>query len=109
MGWLFTILLVAAAIVWIVKRGGFEGSAPAGRGSIGDLSVASVVFEEGKVMESRGRMPRHAYDAFVDIAAMAGMNGTVSVRPDGQIAFSPEVPDGARQQCRNAWHASRGR
>lgn len=100
------LLALVAGLVWLARR-----ILPAGSGSGGARRgyAFSIEFSDGRRERVEGVVPRPVYNAFEDVASLARVSGQVSARRDGQLVFSEEVPEGVRQQFRNAWWAGRDR
>lgn len=109
MGWPFTFLVIVAALVWVLRRFVFSGGAAAP--DVGELPglrahAAKITFKDGRIADVDGRVPRNALHAFADIAARHGLSGEVRVLGRGELRFTPDIPDAAQQQLRNAWFAA---
>jgi len=99
-----TLLAIVAGLTWLWRR-----IAPSGIGS-GALRrgyAFSVEFRDGRSQRVEGVVPRAVYNAFEDVASLSRVNGRVIAQRDGSLGFSAEVPEGVRQQFRNAWWAGK--
>ena len=105
MGMVFTLVLVAAVLTWCVKvwreRRADDGEGPALSGS-----TFRVRFRGGRVLDVQGTIPRNMLNAFEDIAFRAGLEGEVRLSGRSDLHFSLGIPEGVRQQMRNAFSAS---
>src|SRR5687768_15214102 len=102
-GLLFTILVVVAAVAWVVR----VWRVKAERGDFEEDTSFRVAFEDGRVAGVKGRVPRTIYGAFEEVAVLSRATGEVRVSDDAEISFSSTIPDAARQQFRNVFWASR--
>jgi hypothetical protein len=100
------LLVVVASVVWILRR--VLPPSAAGRRAPGGYDF-TIDFLEGRKSRVKGVVPRTVYNAFEDVAALTRVSGTISASRDGSLRFSDEMPEGVRQQFRNAWWAGRGR
>jgi len=105
MGMLFTAVLLVAIFVWAMRAWNArrEERAEAPRIS---ASVFRVKFRRGRAVDVEGRIPRSMLHAFEDIAAHAGIDGEVRLAGRSDLHFTDTIPEGVRQQMRNAFVAS---
>jgi len=101
---LMTLLAIVAGITWLARR-----ILPAGSGSSGPRTgyAFSIEFSGGRQRRVQGVVPRPVYNAFEDVASLSRVTGSVSASRDGELAFSDGIPEGVRQQFKNAWWASK--
>ena len=108
-GWLFTILVVVASAVWLLRRFAFSGG---GSGpDLGELPglrshAGKVTFEEGRIADVDGSVPRNVLHAFADIAGRNRLSGEVRILGRRDLRFTLSIPDGVQQQLRNAYFAA---
>ena len=103
MGYVFTLLVVVAAVAWIVRVWRLKAE----RGAFEDDVSFRVAFEDGRVSGVKGRVPRTIYNAFEEVGVMSRATGEVRISDDAEISFSSTIPEGVRQQFRNAYWAGR--
>ena len=73
------------------------------------LRGVRMVFREGKLVETRGRVETAVLDAFRDVARHNRVSGVVRLFPGGAMRFSPGIGAADRQRFRNVFGAeSRG-
>ena len=110
MGWLFTLLVIVAAAVWLLRRfagrGGGDDSADLGELPGLRAHVGKVTFEDGRIADVDGRVPRNVLHAFADIAARNGLSGELRILGRNELRFTSTIPDGIQQQLRNAYFAA---
>ena len=111
-GWLFTLIVLASATWWVVRR--FAAASDAGTSAPSVLDSVSfgsrlfkISFEDGRTAAVDGRVPRNALHAFEDIASRAGLTGDVVGLSGDTLRFSATIPEGTQQQFRNAWFAAK--
>ena len=106
MGWLFTLLVVVCAAVWLIRKlqANREPDAP----PVVVFAYAwRVQFDAGSVADVHGKVPRNVLHAFADIAARASLTGEVRGSRDDRLQFSATIPEGVQQQLRNAYFAAK--
>lgn len=101
---LIALLALVAGFVWLLRR--FTPSLQLSREPRRGYEFA-LEFLEGRRRRVTGVVPRTVCNAFDDVAAVARTTGWVAARSDGSLDFSDDIPDGARQQFRNAWWSGR--
>jgi hypothetical protein len=104
-GSFFTAVLVVAVFVWLMRVWNARRE-ERGEGPRVSASVFRVKFRRGRAVEVEGRIPRNMLHAFEDIAAHAEIDGEVRLAGRSDLHFSDTIPEGVRQQLRNAFVAS---
>ena len=110
MGWLFTLLVIVAAAVWLLRRfagnGGDDDSPDLGELPGLRAHAGKVIFEDGRIADVEGRVPRNVLHAFADIASRNRLSGEVRILGRDELRFTSTIPDGVQQQLRNAYFAA---
>lgn len=101
---LMAVLAVVASLTWLLRRSGLSlGRARDPRRGY----RFTLDFSDGRRTRVDGVVPRHACNAFDEVAALSRLSGRLGARPDGNLEFSDDVPEAVRQRLRNVWLASR--
>ena len=109
MGWPFTVLVIIAAAIWLLRRfarGDGAASSDMGEGPALRAHVGKVTLEEGRIADVDGVVPRNVLHAFADIAARHHLSGEVRILGRRELRFTSSIPEGAQQQMRNAYFAA---
>ena len=65
------------------------------------LRGARLLYREGKLVETRGRVEAAVLEAFGDVARHNRVSGAVRLFPGGAMRFSPGIGEADRQRFRN--------